>query len=571
MNLLVKHGKKYLWDILGAFISITLMAGATLWQPKLLQKVIEAILKNDSSQVDKLGLQLVGIALLGLIGGVVNTIFAAKVAQGLAADIRTTVYKKIQSFSFANIEKFSTSNLVVRLTNDVNQIQNLVMMFLQSLLRIPILFIGSLILAVYTLPKLWWVIIIMIICIILVARMSFSRMGKNFGKMQKIIDRVNTLAKENLVGVRVVKSFVQENNEIERFTQTSDTMRDLNITIGNLFAIVMPAFMLVANLTIAASIFLVGNIVDTDPSALAAVTSFINYLMQIMMAIIIGGMMMTFASRGMVSLGRLKEIMATVNDLEYKDVPDIAIKGSISFENVVFTYPGDEQPTLKNITFSVKAGEMVGIVGATGSGKSTLAQLIPRLFDPTSGTVKIDDIDLKEINEHSLRKAVSFVLQKAILFSGSIADNLRQGQANADDKTLRKAAEIAQATEFIEKLDNEFEAPIEERSANFSGGQKQRLSIARGVISNPRILILDDSTSALDARSEKLVKEAIDKELAQTTTMIIAEKISSVINADKIIVLEQGRIVGIGSHQELVATNPIYQEIYATQKAREVQ
>ncbi|MBM7544452.1 ABC transporter ATP-binding protein [Periweissella beninensis] len=571
MNLLVKHGKKYRWDILGAFISITLMAGATLWQPKLLQKVIEAILKNDSSQVDKLGLQLVGIALLGLIGGVVNTIFAAKVAQGLAADIRTTVYKKIQSFSFANIEKFSTSNLVVRLTNDVNQIQNLVMMFLQSLLRIPILFIGSLILAIYTLPKLWWVIIIMIICIILVARMSFSRMGKNFGKMQKIIDRVNTLAKENLVGVRVVKSFVQENNEIERFTQTSDTMRDLNITIGNLFAIVMPAFMLVANLTIAASIFLVGNIVDTDPSALAAVTSFINYLMQIMMAIIIGGMMMTFASRGMVSLGRLKEIMVTVNDLEYKDVPDIAIKGSISFENVVFTYPGDEQPTLKNITFSVKAGEMVGIVGATGSGKSTLAQLIPRLFDPTSGTVKIDDIDLKEINEHSLRKAVSFVLQKAILFSGSIADNLRQGQANADDKTLRKAAEIAQATEFIEKLDNEFEAPIEERSANFSGGQKQRLSIARGVISNPRILILDDSTSALDARSEKLVKEAIDKELAQTTTIIIAEKISSVINADKIIVLEQGRIVGIGSHQELVATNPIYQEIYATQKAREVQ
>lgn len=570
MDLLIKHGKKYRWDILGAFISITIMAGSTLWQPKLLQKVMEAILKNDSSQVDKLGLQLIAIALLGLIGGVVNTIFAAKVAQGLAADIRETVYKKIQSFSFANIEKFSASNLVVRLTNDVNQIQNLVMMFLQSLLRIPILFVGALILAIYTLPKLWWIIIIMIICIVLVAQLSFSRMGKNFGKMQKTIDRVNTLAKENLVGVRVVKSFVQEDNEIERFKATSDKMRDLNITIGNLFAVVMPAFMLVANLTIAAAIFLVGKLIDTDPTALAAVTSFVNYLTQIMMAIIIGGMIMTFASRGMVSLGRLKEVMATINDLEFKDVPETNIQGNIAFEHVDFTYPGDEQPTLKNISFNIVAGEMVGIVGATGSGKSTLAQLIPRLFDPTKGIIKIDNINLKDINEKSLRNSVAFVLQKAILFSGSIADNLRQGHANADSEQMQKAAKIAQASEFIERLDDGFAAQVEERSANFSGGQKQRLSIARGVIGKPKILILDDSTSALDARSEKLVKEAIDKELKETTTIIIAEKISSVINADKIIVLDQGEIVGIGAHKELVATNPIYQEIYATQKAREV-
>ncbi|MCM0599656.1 ABC transporter transmembrane domain-containing protein [Periweissella fabalis] len=570
MEILIKHGKKYRLDILMAFISVTIMALSMLWQPKLLQKVLEAILKNDTHEVDKLGLQLIIIAIVGLIAGAINTIFAAKVSQGIAAGIREEVYRKIQSFSFENIEKFSASNLVVRLTNDINQVQNLAMNFLQVLMRIPIIFVGAFILAIVTLPKLWWIIIVMIILIVAVAGLSFGRMGRNFGKMQKSIDHVNTLAKENLGGVRVVKSFVQEDNEIKRFTKVSDDMRDLNIVIGNWFSVIVPAFMLIANLTITGAIFFVGKMVDTDPTALAAVTSFINYLAQIMMAIIIGGMMMTFASRGMVSLKRLNEILTTENNLTFGDTPEQVITGDVEFKHVSFTYPGDEKPTLKDISFTAKAGQMIGIVGATGSGKSTLAQLIPRLFDPTQGQVLIDGNDLRNINEKSLRKAVSFVLQRAILFSGTIADNLRQGKHDASLEDMKKAADIAQASEFIEKLDQQYDAPVEERSANFSGGQKQRLSIARGVIGLPKILILDDSTSALDAKSEKLVKEALDRELADSTTFVIAEKIASVINADKIIVLDEGQIVGEGTHQELVANNRAYQEIYQTQKALEV-
>lgn len=566
----MKHGKKYRFEIIAAFISITIMALSMLWQPKLLQKILEAILKNDTHAIDKLGLQLIVIAIIGLISGAINTIFSAKVAQGIAADIREEVYRKIQMFSFENIEKFTASNLVVRLTNDINQIQNLVMMFLQSLLRIPILFVGAFILAMITLPKLWWIIIIMIVLIVIVAGISFGRMGKNFGKMQQTIDHVNTIAKENLVGVRVVKSFVQEDNEIKRFKVVSDDMRNLNIVIGNWFSVIVPAFMLIANLTMVCAIFFVGKLVDTNPEALAAVTSYINYLAQIMMAIIIGGMMMTFASRGMVSIGRINEILATKNTLTFADVPEQEIKGAITFENVSFSYPDDDKVALQDISFKVHAGEMIGIVGATGAGKSTLAQLIPRLFDPTTGRILIDDTDLKEINEKSLRKSVAYVLQRAILFSGTISDNLRQGNKDADLKTMQKAAGIAQAAEFIDRLDQGYDALVEERSANFSGGQKQRLSIARGVIGQPKILILDDSTSALDAKSEKLVKEALDRDLATTTKLIIAEKISSVINANKIIVLDEGKIVGIGTHQELVANNKVYQEIYQTQKALEV-
>lgn len=570
MNILIKHGKKYRFDIMAAFISITVMALSMLWQPKLLQKILEAILKSDTQAIDKLGLQLIIIAIVGLLGGAINTIFSAKVAQGMAADIREEVYRKIQTFSFENIEKFTASNLVVRLTNDINQIQNLVMMFLQSLLRIPILFVGAFILAIMTLPKLWWIIIVMMVLIIGVAQISFGRMGKNFGKMQQAIDHVNTIAKENLVGVRVVKSFVQEDNEIKRFKVVSDDMRNLNVVIGNWFSVIMPAFMLIANLTIVVAIFFVGKLVDTNPEALAAVTSYINYLSQIMMAIIIGGMMMTFASRGMVSIGRINEILATENTLIFADVPEQEINGDITFENVSFNYPDDDKLALQDVSFSVKAGEMIGIVGATGSGKSTLAQLIPRLFDPSKGRILIDGTDLKEINQKSLRKSVAYVLQRAILFSGTISDNLRQGKRDADLATMQKAADIAQAAEFIERLDQKYESPVEERSANFSGGQKQRLSIARGVIGQPKILILDDSTSALDAKSEKLVKEALDRELATTTKLIIAEKISSVINADKIVVLDEGKIVGIGTHHDLVTNNKIYQEIYQTQKALEV-
>ncbi len=569
MGLILRHAKKYKVAVFISLFSVAIMVSAALWQPKLLQQVLEAIITEDNDKMKTIGVYLISLALLGLAAGVSNTIFSAKVAQGISADIREEAFRKIQTFSFGNIEKFSAGNLVVRLTNDITQIQNLVMISLQSLFRIPFLFIGAFVLAMMTMPQLWWIIVALIVAVFLITALSFTRMGKHFMIIQKLIDKVNSIAKENLMGIRVVKSFVQEDNQLKEFSKVSEDLTKHNIIVGTLFSVMIPSFMLAANLAVVGAIFFVSDLAKDDPTLIGGLASFMNYLMQIMMAIIIGGMMMMMTSRAAVSLKRIKEILDTEPDLTYQDVPEQDLTGSVTFDHVSFRYPGDDADTLKDISFSIQPGEMVGIVGATGAGKSTLAQLIPRLFDPTEGKVEVGGVDLRQVNEKSLRHTVSFVLQKAILFSGTIAQNLRQGKKDASEKDMEHASAIAQAQEFIEKLADRYEAPVEERSSNFSGGQKQRLSITRGVIGDPKILILDDSTSALDARSEKLVREALAKELKGTTTIVIAQKIVSVVKADRILVLDEGRLVGEGTHEELVATNRVYQEIFETQKGTE--
>ncbi|MFL2081810.1 ABC transporter ATP-binding protein [Latilactobacillus sakei] len=568
MSLLKQHLKPYLGVFSLSILATIISVASSLWQPKLLQNVLEGIMKDDQDKVMQIGIYLIVIAVVGLIAGVVNTITSAITAQGMTADIRETTFRKIQTFSFANIEKFSVGNLSVRLTNDMTQIQNVIMMSLQTLVRIPILFVGSFILAMNSIPSLWWIIILLVVLVFVITFLSMGSMGKHFGAIQNLIDKINNLAKENLMGTRIVKSFVQEDNEINRFSKTSDQLEKHTAVVGMLFSVMIPSFMLVANLAVVASIYFVGNLVDTDPEAIAAIASFMNYLMQIMMSIIMGGMMMMMASRGAVSLKRLQEILATDPDIVYPDVPDQDLAGTLVFEHVSFRYPEDDHDTLNDISFEINAGEMIGIVGATGAGKSTMAQLIPRLFDPTKGEIRIGGVPIKELNEHNLHDSVSFVLQKAILFSGTIAQNLKHGKKDADTADMDRATGIAQAKEFIEKLADTYDAPVEERSANFSGGQKQRLSISRGVIGQPKILILDDSTSALDAHSEKLVKEALDRELADTTTLIIAQKISSVVNADRILVLDEGRLVGVGTHHELLETSAVYREIFETQKGK---
>ena len=569
MRLLKPYFKGYKLDLTIAVLTVTIMAISMLLQPTLLTNIVQAISDDNMDKVNQIGLKLLVIAGIGLIAGIINTIFAARASQGIASDVREAAYRKIQTFSFGNIEQYSVGNLVVRLTNDITQIQSILMMGLQPLLRMPILFVGGFILAVHSIPALWWVIVVMVILVGAVSAVVMGNMGKRFGMIQGLIDRVNAKAKENLQGVRVVKSFNQEDNEQKRFNEVSDELNGVNLQIGYLFSIIVPAFMFIGQGLMVVAIYFVGNMVGSEPKMLAQITGFTNYLMIIMQSIIIGGMMMTFAARGFVSMGRIQEIMNTEPDLQYKDVPEQDLSGAVEFDDVSFTYPGDDKPTLKHISFAVQPGEMIGIVGATGSGKSTMAQLLPRLFDPTEGTVKVGGVDLKDTNESSLRKTVSFVLQRATLFSGKISDNLRQGKADAQEADMKRAAQIAQAAEFVERYEDTYEHVVEERSSNFSGGQKQRLSIARGVIGDPKILILDDSTSALDAKSEKLVKEALDHDLQDTTTFIIAEKISSVINADRILVLEDGELVAEGAHKDLVETSPIYQEIYKTQKAQE--
>lgn len=560
---------RYKWYALSSLLMTSLMIASSLLLPWFLKHILDALQEQNSQTIYSMGGWLIGIGFVGLVAGGINVTLAAYIAQAVSSDLREETFRKIQTFSYANIEEFNAGNLVVRMTNDINQIQNVTMMLFQILLRLPILFIGSVILAIVTMPSLWWIIFLLIVLIAGLTAVMMGMMGPRFKKFQTLLDKINAIAKENLRGVRVVKSFVREEDQFHKFSQVSDELLSENLYIGYAFSIIEPIMMLVGYSSVYLAIWTLSGMIQAEPGLVSSIASFIGYLSQIIFTIIMVGFLGNGVTRGIISIRRIKEVLATDPAMTFPDSPDEELEGSLSFERVTFSYPNDDEPMLKDISFEVEPGQMIGVVGATGAGKSTLAQLIPRLFDPQEGSVKIGGRDLRELSQGTLRKNVSIVLQRAILFSGTIADNLRQGKLNASLPEMERAARIAQASEFISRMEESFDSAVEERGSNFSGGQKQRMSIARGVVNNPNILILDDSTSALDAKSEKLVQEALNKELQGTTTIIIAQKISSVVHADKILVLDQGRLIGQGTHAELVATNDIYREIYETQKGKE--
>ena len=560
---------RYKWYALSSFLMTSLMIASSLLLPWFLKHILDALQEQNSQTIYSMGGWLIGIGFVGLVAGGINVTLAAYIAQAVSSDLREETFRKIQTFSYANIEEFNAGNLVVRMTNDINQIQNVTMMLFQILLRLPILFIGSVILAIVTMPSLWWIIFLLIVLIAGLTAVMMGMMGPRFKKFQTLLDKINAIAKENLRGVRVVKSFVREEDQFHKFSQVSDELLSENLYIGYAFSIIEPLMMLVGYSSVYLAIWTLSGMIQAEPGLVSSIASFIGYLSQIIFTIIMVGFLGNGVTRGIISIRRIKEVLATEPAMAFPDSLDEELEGSLSFEHVTFSYPNDDEPMLKDISFDVEPGQMIGVVGATGAGKSTLAQLIPRLFDPQEGSVKIGGRDLRELSQGTLRKNVSIVLQRAILFSGTIADNLRQGKLNASLPEMERAARIAQASEFISRMEESFDSAVEERGSNFSGGQKQRMSIARGVVNNPNILILDDSTSALDAKSEKLVQEALNKELQGTTTIIIAQKISSVVHADKILVLDQGRLIGQGTHAELVATNDVYREIYETQKGKE--
>ena len=567
--MLIKALFKYKWFVLCSVVMTILMITSSLLQPWLLKQVLDALQVSDGDTIYRTGGWLIGMGLVGLIAGGINVTMAAYIAQAVSSDLREKTFRKIQTFSYANIEQFNAGNLVVRMTNDINQIQNLVMMMFQILLRLPILFVGSVVLAIATVPSLWWIIALLIIIVASLTGIMMGMMGPRFQKFQILLDRMNAIAKENLRGVRVVKSFVQEQAQFSKFKQVSDELLSQNLFIGYAFSVVEPMMMFVGYGAVYIAIWALSGMVSTDVGIVSAIASFIGYLNQIIFTIIMVGFLGNGVTRAIISMRRINEVLGTEPAMTFQETAVEDLEGSISFEHVTFTYPTDDTPILKDISFDVAPGQMIGVVGATGAGKSTLAQLIPRLFDPQEGAIKIGGKDLRNLSQASLRKNISIVLQKAILFKGTIADNLRQGKLDASLPEMERAAQIAQASEFINRMKESFDSEVEERGSNFSGGQKQRMSIARGVVSHPNILILDDSTSALDAKSEKLVQEALNKDLQGTTTIIIAQKISSVVHADKILVLDQGRLIGQGTHAELVASNDVYREIYETQKGKE--
>lgn len=570
MRNLMSHVRNYRIPVLGSVISLIIAAFCSLLQPWLLQDTLNCLMKNDAAGIKRYGIFLLLLAAIGVVCGILNIWFAAKTAQGVTSDVREQLYRKIQSFSFSNIEKFSVGTLIVRLINDMNQVTNIIMTTLMQVLRMPIILIGSFVMGIVTLPRYWWVQILLLLIVSLVLFFVFPSLDKLFSKYQVWFDECNTVARESMQGVRVVKSFNQQDQETEKFTASSNELNQLNIKIGYVFSILMPAFTLVVCIGTALIVYLVGKNIGLYPKDISAISSYVGYLSQMLSNLAFGGMMLAQYSRGLVSLKRIDEVIETEPDLKFNhEESNVDLKGSVEFDDVSFKYPGSSKETLSHVSFKVDPGETVGIVGRTGSGKSTLVSLLVRLYDPTSGTIRLGGCDLRDVNERKLRKMAALVQQKALLFSGTIADNLRQGDENATEEDMERAIEISQAKEFIDKYPDRFEHVVEERSANFSGGQQQRLSIARGVIGKPKVLILDDSTSALDAESEKKVQAGLEQKLGGATVFIIAEKIFSVMHADKILVMDDGKIKAMGTHEELLLTSPLYQEIYETQRARE--
>lgn len=570
MRNLMSHVRNYRIQVWGSVISLIIAAFCSLLQPWLLQDTLNCLMKNDAAGIKRYGIFLLLLAAIGVVCGILNIWFAAKTAQGVTSDVREQLYRKIQSFSFSNIEKFSVGTLIVRLINDMNQVTNIIMTTLMQVLRMPIILIGSFVMGIVTLPRYWWVQVLLLLIVSLVLFFVFPSLDKLFSKYQVWFDECNTVARESMQGVRVVKSFNRQDQETEKFTASSNELNQLNIKIGYVFSILMPAFTLVVCIGTALIVYLVGKNIGLYPKDISAISSYVGYLSQMLSNLAFGGMMLAQYSRGLVSLKRIDEVIETEPDLKFNhEESNVDLKGSVEFDDVSFKYPGSSKETLSHVSFKVDPGETVGIVGKTGSGKSTLVSLLVRLYDPTSGTIRLGGCDLRDVNERKLRKMAALVQQKALLFSGTIADNLRQGDEDATEEDMERAIEISQAKEFIDKYPDRFEHVVEERSANFSGGQQQRLSIARGIIGKPKVLILDDSTSALDAESEKKVQAGLEQKLGDATVFIIAEKIFSVMHADKILVMDDGKIKAMGTHEELLLTSPLYQEIYETQRAGE--
>ena len=539
-----------------------------LVQPFLLQIVIDRGIKNnDKTLIVELGALMIFIAVVGVLLGILNTYNSSKISTIFAMNLREGTFDKIQRLSFRNIDELSISNLIVVLTNDINQLQNFVMSGTRILIRSPLLFIGSIILGIITAPRLSPIYLVIILVISIALFLIIKKSYPLFYGAQQGLDDMNTTLKENFDGIMAVKSFVQENNEKEKFKGKSSNLAKLNTSTSRMVGTILPIFLASINLGIVAILWFGGKSAINNDLPIGSLVAFINYLSQLLVALIIASLLFMNFTRAMVSAKRVENIMNATSDVVFMNTSKNAddIRGDITFENVSFDYDetdGFEEYALKDVNLHIKEGEFVGIIGSTGSGKSTLVNLIPRFYDPTSGKVLLDGVDIRNYNEATLRKNISIVLQSATLFSGTVKSNIVQGDLDAVEDDITRAAKIAQAKEFIDRLPENYESIVYQRGNNLSGGQKQRISIARGLVGNPRILILDDSTSALDAKSESLVKKALNRELKNTTTIMVAQKISSIIDADKIVLIDQGQILAVGSHEELMNSSVHYKNIY---------
>lgn len=567
------HLRPYLWWCILAPLCMIVEVFMDLLQPTLMASIVDhGILKNDMAHIVSTGLTMIGVAMIGMIGGVGCSIFSSYASQHFGNDLRIRLFEHIQTFSNRNLDRLKTGSLITRLTNDVVQVQTFVQMILRTFVRSPLLLVGSLVMAIRISPALTLILLVAVPLLFgllyTLIRLSFPL----FAKMQVKLDGVNTVLQENLSGVRVIKAFVRGRHEQERFDNANSEYNRMSIRAIRLMALNQPLMMLILNASIVAVLWYGGLRTWHHGLPIGDLIAYINYVTQLLMSMMMLSNMLTFVSRAKVSADRVNEVLATVSEIH--DEPNAATgairTGRIEFHDVSFAYDReDENLVLNGVSFVAEPGETVAILGATGAGKSTLVSLIPRLYDVTSGSVTIDGTDIREIALDDLRANIGMVMQQTILFSGTVRDNIAYGRTDAGTDDVRQAAVTAEADDFVSGLPEGYNTSLGQRGVNLSGGQKQRLSIARALMIRPKILILDDSTSALDAATESRVRQRLKERLKDSTKILIAQRVSSVIDADRILVLENGRIAAQGTHEELLQGSEIYRDIRQSQLKEE--
>lgn len=571
-----KYAKPYLSAfIIGPILMIVEVIGEVV-MPWFLRNIIDDGITDGRgvTYIIAMGIIMILTALFMMAGGVGGAYFAIKASSGFANDLRKDLFRKIQEFSFTNIDQYQPGSLITRLTNDITQVQNMIQMLMRMALRAPGMMIGALIMAFALNSKLALVILcvmpLLAIAIYFIMKVAFPR----FTNMQKKLDALNTTTQENLTNIRVVKSFVRERHEEDKFRRANAELKDSTLSAMNVVIFAMPVMFLAMNITTLAVVWFGGNQIIAGTMTPGVLTAFINYVFQILISLIMVSFIILNSSRTLASARRINEVMCTDIDLTDENAArkDMVVqRGKIEFRDVYFKYyKNNEKWVLENINLVINPGETVGIIGSTGSGKSSLVQLIPRLYDADRGEVLVDDVNVKDYSLKNLRTGVGIVLQKNVLFSGTIRENLMWGNEEASDEEIQRWAESAQAHGFITSFPEGYETELGQGGVNVSGGQKQRLCIARTLLKRPKILILDDSTSAVDTATEARIRESFRNELKGTTKIIIAQRISSVMDADKIVVLDDGKIVGMGTHEELMESCEAYAEIYYSQMEKKV-
>ncbi|MBC8578427.1 ABC transporter ATP-binding protein [Zhenhengia yiwuensis] len=552
-------------------IMMMLEVAMDLMQPKLMADIIDiGIANGDTTYILSLGGKMIIFSILGLIGGIGCTYFSAYAGMHMGENLRAGMFEKIQALSFLEIDKFKTSSLITRLTNDVTQVQNMFMMALRIMVRAPFMCIGGLVMAFALSMKLSIIFVIAMPVILIAMTIILKKSMPLFTSMQSKIDNVNLVMRENILGIRVIKAFTLEGKQREKFDATNKDLMDTSIKAQNMSMILWPVVTLVMNLSVIAVFWYGGNLAYIGGIEAGKIMAFINYLLQIMNSLVMVVMIMLNFSRAKASADRVNEVLEAESSIKDKtDTKDFEAF-DVEFRNVSFKYHEHSEAVLHNVSFKIKQGQTVGIIGSTGSGKSSLVGLIPRLYDATEGEVLIGGTNVKDLSLQSLRKNIGVILQDSILFSGTIESNLKFGNNEADINTMEDAARDAQAYEFIINKEDKFNSVVEQRGKNLSGGQKQRLSITRTLVRNPKILIMDDASSALDMATEARLLQALKQRMKSSTVFMIAQRISGVMDADQIIVMDDGHIVGIGTHEQLLAANDIYRSIAVSQLGEEV-